>query len=74
MNRYFIIWVLCMIVMPVMASGGNENQQIRRGNKQYTESNFADAEIAYRRSIEMNSQNANSLIQFGQCIIQTGEI
>lgn len=68
MNRYYIIWMLCMIVMPVMASGGNENKQIRRGNQKYTESNFADAEIAYRRSIEMNNQNATALYNLGNAL------
>ncbi len=73
MKRYFILLLLlCIIVMPVIASGGNENPLIRRGNQKYAERNFAEAEIAYRRSIEMNSQNATALYNLGNSLYRQG--
>jgi len=46
----------------------NENQAIRRGNDHYKDGRFQDAEIEYRRALELNNQNHKALFNLGNAL------
>ena len=45
-----------------------ERQNVRSGNKQYKKENFTEAEIAYRKSIEVNPRSVEGIFNLGNAL------
>ena len=50
-----------------------ESPYIRRGNKAYNDSNYVEAEVNYRRSLEKNNQSFESHFNLGDALFRQGK-
>lgn len=63
-----MIACLCFLLpFPMMAQKA-ERKQIREGNKQYEEGKFTEAEIAYRKALEVNEDSPQSTMNLGNAL------
>lgn len=63
-----MITCLCLLLsFPTMAQKA-ERKQIREGNKQYEEGKFTEAEIAYRKALEVNEDSPQSTMNLGNAL------
>lgn len=54
--------------MPLSAQTMTENDHIRRGNRFFTDSLFDNAEIEYRKALELNPQSIDAMYNLGNTL------
>ncbi|MBR1996510.1 MAG: hypothetical protein IJ989_04600, partial [Paludibacteraceae bacterium] len=47
-----------------------ESSDVRRGNKQYNDSNYTEAEVNYRRGLEKNNQSFEGHFNLGDALFR----
>ncbi|HPI20969.1 MAG TPA: tetratricopeptide repeat protein, partial [Candidatus Kapabacteria bacterium] len=65
-NITFIIFIV--LIIPSLAFSQNKKTHIREGNKLYKENKFNDAEIEYRKSLELEKQNNKAIFNLGDAL------
>lgn len=63
-----MIACLCFLLSIPMMAQKAERKQIREGNKQYEEGKFTEAEIAYRKALEVNEDSPQSTMNLGNAL------
>lgn len=63
-----MITCLCLLLSFPMMAQKAERKQIREGNKQYEEGKFTEAEIAYRKALEVNEDSPQSTMNLGNAL------
>lgn len=63
-----MITCLCLLLSIPMMAQKAERKQIREGNKQYEEGKFTEAEIAYRKALEVNEDSPQSTMNLGNAL------
>ena len=71
--RSFTLSPLMAIVVFLLCTGSvtaqkAERQNVRDGNNQYKKENFTEAEIAYRKSIEVNPRSTEGIYNLGNAL------
>lgn len=67
MNKY--IFVACSLLLSMSVSAQKaERKQIREGNKLYENEQFTEAEIAYRKALEVNPDSPQSTMNLGNAL------
>lgn len=66
--RISMIACLCFLLSFPMMAQKAERKQIREGNKQYEEGKFTEAEIAYRKALEVNEDSPQSTMNLGNAL------
>ena len=68
MNRFlFTIISLCCTML---LFSQQESNDVRRGNKQYNDSNYTEAEVNYRRGLEKNNQSFEGHFNLGDALFR----
>lgn len=54
----------------VSASAQSDEKLIRKGNRQYRKSNFTEAEVNYKKALEVRPNNANAQFNLGDALFK----
>jgi tetratricopeptide (TPR) repeat protein len=60
--------LIFFLMIGFLVNGQKENSLIRKGNNQYEEGKFKEAEIDYRKALEINNANKNAQFNLGTAI------
>jgi len=63
-----IIAGICLFILPVLTYSQKENKLLRQGNKDYDKGNYKDAEMDYRKALEVNNQSTRGQFNLGTSI------
>lgn len=66
-NRFIILMLLLSAVIGASAQKA-ERDYIRKGNRAYKDSTFVDAEINYRKALDVNPSSATSMYNLGNSL------
>ncbi|NDW12945.1 aerotolerance regulator BatC [Bacteroides sp. 214] len=66
-NRYIVFSLLVAISISVTAQKA-EREHIRKGNRQFNDSTFVDAEVSYRKALEVNPKSTISMYNLGNSL------
>jgi len=61
--------IVALMAISGMAMAQTDRQYIRQGNKQFRNGNYAEAEVAYRKSVEKNPRNAQAVFNLGNALL-----
>ena len=61
---------LLLVLVAISASAQTDRTYIRQGNKQFRASNFADAEVSYRKALEKNDRNPQAHYNLGNSLLK----
>ncbi len=64
--KYLITIVLVFVF--VSASAQSDEKLIRKGNRQYKKQNFTEAEVNYKKALEVRPNNANAQFNLGDAL------
>lgn len=67
-KRPFTLVLLLFMVVPCIKAQ-TDRQYIREGNRLYRAEKYADAEVAYRKSIEKNPRNSQAIYNLGNALL-----
>ncbi len=67
-----IITIIIVIACYYNSFSQQENQDIRKGNREYKDENFSDAELNYREALESNPQNIKALYNLANSLYKQG--
>ncbi len=67
MRKYLFIIGLLICILPVSAQK-EERKQIRQGNKLYQNEQYTEAEIAYRKALEVNADSPQATFNLGNAL------
>ena len=68
---------VCFILLCVMLSASAqkiERDYIRKGNRAFKDSTYIDAEVNYRKALEVNPKSAVSMFNLGDALIQQNKL
>ena len=54
------VLILIALLLPVLASAQTESGSVRRGNRAFRKEKFSDADIAYRRGLNVDTTSASA--------------
>ena len=54
------VLILIALLLPVLASAQTESRSVRRGNRAFRKEKFSDADIAYRRGLNVDTTSARA--------------
>ena len=57
-----------LIVLQAFSFGQKENKLLRQGNKLYEKGNYKDAEMDYRKALEINNESSRGQFNLGTAI------
>ena len=70
----YIASVLLLLAVSLSASAQKEERDfIRRGNRAYRDSMFVDADVYYRKALEVNPKSAIAMFNLGNALLQQGK-
>jgi tetratricopeptide (TPR) repeat protein len=72
MVKQFFLIVILTVAFFSKAFSQQENQEIRRGNREYKDENFSEAELNYREALESNPQNIKALYNLANSLYKQG--
>lgn len=72
-NKY-IIFILFLIFANGVSAQKEERSFIRKGNRAFNDSIFVDAEVNYRKALEVNPQSTISMYNLGNALSQQQKI
>ena len=61
--RYYLL--LIIICFPMLLCAQRESSKIRKGNRQYEKEQYTDAEVEYRRGLQVNSESFEAHYNLG---------
>lgn len=61
--------IAAIMAVSGMAMAQTDRQYIRQGNKLFRGGSYADAEVAYRKSVEKNPRNAQAVFNLGNALL-----
>ena len=68
-------WSFLMLVLATTATAQKEERNfIRRGNRQYADSAFVNADVSYRKAIEANPSSAIAMYNLGNTLTQQNKL
>jgi Ca-activated chloride channel homolog len=59
------IIMMVLFLLPALSFGQKENKLLRQGNKNYEKGNYKEAEMDYRKALEMNSESKKGQFNLG---------
>lgn len=65
----FVLTIISLCITSLLFAQ-QERPDIRRGNKQYNDSNYVDAEVNYRRGLEKNDQSFEAHYNLGDALFR----
>lgn len=68
-NRRKLSVLLLFVGMSSMAFAQADRQYVRQGNRLFRSGKYADAEVAYRKSVERNPRNAQAVFNLGNALL-----
>lgn len=68
-NRRKLTVLLLFAGMSSMAFAQADRQYVRQGNRLFRSGKYADAEVAYRKSVERNPRNAQAVFNLGNALL-----
>lgn len=68
-KRKRVAALLVLVAMAATATAQTDRQFIRQGNKLFRSGNYADAEVAYRKSLEKNPRNSQAMFNLGNALL-----
>ncbi len=72
-KRYIGLFLLGVLTLSVYAQKA-ERDLIRKGNRQYDDSVYVDAEVNYRKALEVNPKSAISMYNLGNTLMQQNKL
>ncbi len=69
MKRY-ILFFICSCFALLASAQKEERDFLRKGNRQYKDSLFVDAEVSYRKALEANPMSTDALYNIGNTLTQ----
>ena len=63
-----LLLLLCLMAFS-SASAQSDRRMVRQGNKQFRASNYADAEVLYRKALERNTRNPEAAYNLGNAMM-----
>ncbi|NMA73380.1 MAG: tetratricopeptide repeat protein [Bacteroidales bacterium] len=69
MNRFLLISLL-MLITPFCLAQKAERDYIRKGNKNFNDSTYINAEVNYRKAIDVNPQSTVAMNNLGNTLTQ----
>ena len=67
---YHILLIAAALVCAQGAMAQKESSDVRRGNKQYEQGNFSEAEVDYRRGLDKNDQSFEAHYNLGDALFR----
>ncbi len=67
LNHYILLFLFLCLSFPLMAQKA-ERKQIREGNKLYENEQYTEAEIAYRKALDVNADSPQSAMNLGNAL------
>lgn len=61
--------ITAIMAVSSVAMAQTDRQHIRQGNKLFRSGSYADAEVAYRKSVEKNPRNAQAVFNLGNALL-----
>lgn len=68
-KRKKIAAVAVLLVFAATVQAQNDRQLIRQGNRLFRSGKYADAEVAYRKSVEKNPRNPQAVFNLGNALL-----
>lgn len=72
-HKYLIASALLLAAMSASAQKA-ERDHIRRGNRQYKDSVFVEADVNYRKALESNPQSTVAMFNLGNALMQQNKL
>lgn len=72
-NRSFIFVMVCLLSTGLMFGQKAERKNVREGNKLYKNKKYTEAEIAYRKSLEVNPRSKEGCYNLGNALYKQGK-
>lgn len=66
LRKYLTTFILLFVVVSVSAQ--SDEKYIRKGNRQFRRSNFTEAEVYYKKALEVRPNNANAQFNLGDAL------
>jgi Ca-activated chloride channel family protein len=63
-----LITIFIALLLSSVVYGQTDKQYIRKGNKDYTKSQFSDSELSYRKAIEAEKTSTDALFNLGDAL------
>ena len=68
MTKHYLLLFVLLSVASSLSAQKAERKHIREGNKQYKEQKYTDAEIEYRKGLEVNGRSAEGTYNLGNSL------
>ena len=65
----YLLLMVCLICPCCLSAQTEENAYIRRGNTQFKQDKFADADVNYRKALELNPTNSRARYNLGNALL-----
>ncbi|MDD3876045.1 MAG: tetratricopeptide repeat protein [Bacteroidales bacterium] len=72
MNRFHLILSLFFLIQAPYLKAQSELETLRRGNDEYRNERYTEAEVNYRKSMEINPENYRTLYNLGNALYRQG--
>jgi tetratricopeptide (TPR) repeat protein len=73
-NYKYIVSVLCLLVTPVVWGQETDRDYIRKGNRLFKDSAFVDAEVNYRKALDIDPKSTVSMYNLGNSLSQQQKV
>ena len=70
MKKRYILFLICSCFALIVSAQKEERDFLRKGNRQYKDSLFVDAEVSYRKALEANPMSTDALYNIGNTLTQ----
>ncbi len=70
MNKKYILLLICSFISIATFAQKEERDFLRKGNRQYKDSLFIDAEVSYRKALEANPMSSTAVYNIGNALTQ----
>lgn len=68
-------WLLLMLALAMNGSAQKEERNyIRKGNRQFADSSFVDAEVSYRKAMDINPSSGIAMYNLGNALSQQNKM
>jgi Ca-activated chloride channel homolog len=63
-----ILMICVLLSISVIMNAQSDKKYIRKGNKEYKKSSFAESEVSYRKAIDKNKQSSDAVFNVGDAL------
>ena len=64
-----VVAIMLTLLMSTTIQAQTDRMMVRHGNKQFRVGNYAEAEVSYRKAVEKNPRNAQSIYNLGNALL-----